>query len=141
MKITKLALIAMAAATACIALPATAQARVDPPDFQSPSGNVLCFMNGDSPFIVAQCYVSNHAYVLPTGDCSGKVDFVLQPGQPPQGECGGDPGAWPAPPTLDYGQTKSAGPLTCDSEPSGITCTDSGTGHFFRAADDSYQLG
>jgi hypothetical protein len=141
MKITKLALIATATAAAAIALPATAQARINPPAFQSPSGNVLCFMNGDAPFIAVQCYVSNHAYALPTGDCSGKVDFVLEPGKPPQGECGGDPGSWPPPPTLAYGQTRSVGTLTCDSAPSGITCTDSGTGHFFRAAEDSYQMG
>ncbi len=31
--------------------------------------------------------------------------------------------------------------ITCDSEPSGMTCTDSGTGHFFRVSRDSYQLG
>lgn len=33
----------------------------------------------------------------------------------------------PDPPTLDYGQTRSANAITCDSEPSGMTCTDSRT--------------
>jgi len=31
--------------------------------------------------------------------------------------------------------------MTCDSEPSGMTCTDSSTGHFFRISRESYQLG
>jgi uncharacterized protein DUF6636 len=144
MQIAKIAVIATATAAAAIALPATAQARINPPAFQSPSGNVLCFMNNDASYTAVtavQCYVSNHAYVLGTGDCSGKVDFVLEPGKPAQGECGGDPGAWAPPPTLGYGQTRSVGTLTCDSEPAGITCTDSSTGHFFRAAADSYQMG
>jgi serine/threonine-protein kinase len=33
---------------------------------------------------------------------------------------------------LDYGQTRSVGAITCDSEPSGMACTDSSTGHYFR---------
>jgi hypothetical protein len=44
-------------------------------------------------------------------------------------------GQWPA---LAYGQTRSLGALTCDSEPSGMTCTDGSTGHFFRISRDSY---
>lgn len=43
--------------------------------------------------------------------------------------------------TLAYGQTRSIGAITCSSEPSGVTCTDSGTGHFFRVSRDSYELG
>jgi hypothetical protein len=42
---------------------------------------------------------------------------------------------------LNYGQTRSAGAITCDSERPGMTCTDSGTGHFFRLSRESYQLG
>lgn len=45
-----------------------------------------------------------------------------------------------APPTLDYGQTHTIGTITCDSEPAGVTCTHSSTGHFFRLSRDSYQL-
>ena len=43
--------------------------------------------------------------------------------------------------TLNYGDSVSAGAITCDSEISGMTCTDSSTGHFFRVSRDSYQLG
>ena len=37
-------------------------------------------------------------------------------------------------PTLNYGDKWSVNSITCDSEPSGMTCTDAGTGHFFRIA-------
>jgi hypothetical protein len=47
------------------------------------------------------------------------------------------PGLW----TLGYGQSLSAGAITCDSEPTGMTCTDRSTGHFFRVSRESYQLG
>jgi hypothetical protein len=46
-----------------------------------------------------------------------------------------------APPVLDYGQTHSIGTITCDTEPAGVTCIDSSTGHFFRVSRESYQLG
>jgi len=42
--------------------------------------------------------------------------------------------------TLGYGQTHSIGTITCDSEPNGVTCSDSTTGHFFLVSRDSYQL-
>ena len=48
---------------------------------------------------------------------------------------------WAALPTLDYGQTRCLGPITCDSEPTGMTCTDTSTGHFLRVSRESYQLG
>jgi hypothetical protein len=44
-------------------------------------------------------------------------------------------------PTLDYGQMRSVGAITCASEPSGVKCTDSSTGHFFRLSRESYELG
>jgi hypothetical protein len=47
----------------------------------------------------------------------------------------------PPPPTLDYGQTRSVGTITCDVELSGVTCADSSTGHFFRLSRESYELG
>jgi len=43
--------------------------------------------------------------------------------------------------TLDYGQKYSRGAITCESEPSGVTCTDNATGHFFRISRESYELG
>jgi len=45
------------------------------------------------------------------------------------------------PKTLDYGQSESLGPMTCVSETSGVTCTDTVTGHFFRVSRETYELG
>jgi hypothetical protein len=47
----------------------------------------------------------------------------------------------PGEPTFDYGQAKSVGTFTCDSELSGVKCTDNITGHYFRVSRDSYDLG
>jgi hypothetical protein len=43
--------------------------------------------------------------------------------------------------TLAYGQARTFGSITCDSESSGMTCTDSSTGHYFRISRDTYELG
>jgi hypothetical protein len=42
--------------------------------------------------------------------------------------------------TLNYGQTMSLGPISCNSEPAVMTCTDARTRHYFRVARDSYEL-
>ena len=39
------------------------------------------------------------------------------------------------------GPAPGVGTMTCDSETSGVTCTDTSTGHFFRVSRESYQLG
>ena len=38
-------------------------------------------------------------------------------------------------------QHQSFGAITCDSEQTRMTCTDTDTGHYFRVSSDSYQLG
>jgi hypothetical protein len=141
---TKLALIATATVPATIALPVTAQAGV-PPSFQTPSGNVLCWVTDNA----ASCRVINHTYAVtpPPGDCTlpgWGNSFLLDQGKPPFLTCDSDPSGTynglRTHTTLGYGQKQSAGVMTCDSETSGVTCTDSSTGHFFRVSSDSYQL-
>jgi hypothetical protein len=149
MKITTLALIVTATVAATIALPATAQA--DPSyQFQSPSGNIFCLM-GDGNDVV--CDIADHTYVPPPkpSDCQqgwgGR--FSLDQGSAPVSHCHGDtiipshtsPGNIPGEPTLEYGRTQTLGAITCDSEPTGMTCTDSRTGHYFRLSRESYELG
>jgi hypothetical protein len=55
-------------------------------------------------------------------------------------QCAGNAPADPAR-TLDYGQTHSVGAMTCESEPSGMTCTDTSSGHYFRVSQESYEGG
>jgi hypothetical protein len=146
MKITKRALIAPATVAVTIALPATVRAYPDG-SFQSPSGNIVCLMtasaNTGAP--AAACQVQQHTYTAPPpGQCQlggWGSQIGLDQGNPARFECVGGVLAVPPMPTLDYGQARSVGTLTCDSEPSGITCTDGSTGHFFRVSRDSYQLG
>jgi hypothetical protein len=155
-QVTKLAMIAFATVAATVALPATAQADDAYQQFASPSGNIRCLMIGENgPDPIAMCQISDHTYSIPQGAAlqqdgapcepntvSGR-DIRVDQGKQAYVTCsysaiGSGFGPWPA---LAYGQTRSLGALTCDSEPSGITCTDGGTGHFFRISRDSYQVG
>ena len=153
MKTTTLAAVWMATAAATIAVAAPAHADDTYLQFQSPPGNIRCVLDGQHA--LAMCQISDYTYVVPPGlprDQSGGPcppgagpgrDFRLDQGQPGYLTCtysalASGFGPWT---TLDYGQTRSVGVITCDSEPSGMTCTDSTSGHFFRVSRDSYQLG
>ncbi|WP_156745934.1 DUF6636 domain-containing protein [Mycobacterium sp. 1423905.2] len=147
-KVTVLASSVVASLASCIGVPAAAAA--DPVDeFQSPSGNIVCHMytpvGGTAPF--AYCQIAEHTWVAPARSSYGcplapsANQFRLNTDDaaafacmtqhiPPQQE-----------PTLSYGRSLSIGTLTCASEPSGMTCSDAGTGHFFRIARDTYELG
>ena len=129
-------------ATVAAAAAAPAIARADTLNFQSPSGNIYCVL--DSPGVA--CDISDFDYQPPPPPECGKHlawgnRFVLTTGQPAAIHCHGDTLRVAGEPTLEYGQTMSAGTLTCDSEPTGMTCTDSSTGHYFRVSRDSYELG
>jgi hypothetical protein len=155
-KVTKLATIALATVATAIVLPATAQADNDYQQFTSPSGNIRCLLLEDNaPAPMAMCQISDHTYSIPQGatlkqdggPCepntgSGR-DMRVDQGKQAYVTCsysaiGSGFGEWPA---LAFGQTRSLGALTCDSEPSGMTCTDGSTGHFFRMSRESYQVG
>ncbi len=150
MKTTTFAAVWMATAAATIALPATAHAD-DYMMFQSPSGNIHCHIDSTRPAPIAMCQIYDYTYAAPPASSSScppgappGSDFRLDQGKPAYLSCryanldSGFTGVWP---TLDYGQTRSTGTITCNSEPSGMTCTDSSTGHFFRVSRESYQLG
>ncbi|MEE6179431.1 DUF6636 domain-containing protein [Mycobacterium sp. 050134] len=129
-----------AAAVVAILLPATAHA--DDLPFQSPSGNTACVLSNTA----AECDVSDFTYQVPAGPpCAQHVAwgnrFSLPQGRPAEMQCHGDTLRMPGEQTLEYGQSLSAGTVTCVSEAAGIRCTDSSTGHFFLVSRDSYELG
>mgnify|MGYP001570493515 CR=1 FL=1 len=149
-------LIATAAvfAAGCVVSPvvATADTRVR---LETPSGNIRCVLDisptTDAP--VALCQISDHTYVAgPSRDettgaaCpSGNAgrDFRLDTGRPAFLRCSYaaldlGAGVWE---TADDGQSTSLGPITCVSEVARMTCTDTGSGHFFRVSRESYQVG
>jgi hypothetical protein len=120
--------------------------------FQSPSGSMMCTIgtrmppSGTNPFVA--CEVMELALVPPPPVCHQSFVgmFDLEQGGAPAKPslCTPDYSPvtpWSGYPILDYGQTRTVGAITCDSEPSTMTCTDTSTGHFFRVSRDSYQLG
>jgi uncharacterized protein DUF6636 len=163
MTFTTRALIASSTLAAIIALPATAHADFNYRRFQSPSGDILCVMlrNHDinDPANYGKgagtCQVQDPTYAVPPRQYVAAADgqlgfcflsewgsqFSLLQGSPPHLDCVGNALLLPPLPTLDYGQAMSLGAITCASEPSAMTCTDTSSGRFFRVSRDSYQLG
>jgi hypothetical protein len=158
MKIRMLA--AVAISTAATTLPLAAIAHADASyQFKSPTGNIACILDGmtsisGSELGSAVCDIVDYTWAAPPlpANCRfphGPVFYLNQryDNQGPAAtidQCGpGNSGInlTPALQTLDYGQTHSVGAINCDSESSGVTCTDAGTGHFFRVSRDSYQVG
>lgn len=147
------ATIALAAVTA---LPAVAHAQGNDQKFASPSGNIRCVLTEENePTPIALCQIENKTFSVPPGSGRGQTgepcpsgtgsgnDFRLDPGQPGFIRCSfaaldGGVGPWP---TLEYGQSRSLGSITCESQPSGVTCTDTSSGHFFRVSRESYEVG
>jgi hypothetical protein len=137
-------LIAALAFTAMGAQPAIAHA--DEGSFQSPSGNIYCLLFTQSDGSNrADCQVQEHTYSPPpAGDCrlgGWGSQLSLVQGKPVEFVCQGGMLAVPPMPTVQFGQPRSVGAITCESEPTGMTCTDNSTGHFFRVSRDSYQFG
>lgn len=151
MKIVNLAAPMIAAAAISLSLAAAAHAGTDAPGditFKSPTGNIACDI---APNIggAASCEIRDHAWPTPASSNGQICDFAfggqhfnLVPGEAADVTCfqGASLIDSPNMEILDYGQTRSFGTITCDSEKNGITCTDSGTGHFFRLSSDTYQV-
>jgi hypothetical protein len=117
---------------AMVSSPFAAVARAEPYyAFQSPSANAYCGL-GQSTWA---------APPRPTPCMGGWDDRIsMRQGGAPQMSCHTDTLKDPASPVLEYGQSRSLNELTCDSEISGMTCTDRGSGHYFRLARDNYEL-
>ncbi|HEY7050782.1 MAG TPA: DUF6636 domain-containing protein [Mycobacterium sp.] len=138
-----LAVLAMAAAA--MPLSAVAQA-LSFEQFQSPSGNIFCGMGiTDGGNGVAECEIVNRNWAAPQQPADCPLSFGdrigIQQGEPARFGCHGDTLRGIGFPTLAYGHSRSAGAITCSSDPSGMTCTDNGTGHFFKISRESYELG
>jgi hypothetical protein len=140
-----LALAVGAAATAILGSAATAHADPEYLLFTDPSGNVKCLMTLNykgNPY--SNCVVRHAAYAVPADKCgftgSANPQVTIGQGDPPSLSCVVASDNTPGEFTLDVGQTRSVGTITCDSADFGVTCTDAGTGHYFRASTASYDL-
>jgi hypothetical protein len=92
----------------------------------------------------AVCEIRDHTWVAPsrpTPCMGGWGDRIgMRQDGAPQMSCHTDTLKEPGYPVLRYSQTRSLDSLTCDSEISGMTCTDNSSGHYFRLARDNYEL-
>lgn len=145
----------LSAVTALIALPLTgpATAYADTTAdrltfFISPSGNIGCLIdpvslvNGGSH---ARCDIRQRDWQPPArpGDCPGYTDYGqgidLFAGQSPRFVCAGDT-AFGGGSVLAYGNSITAGSVSCSSAESGVTCRESQSGHGFSLSRQGYQL-
>jgi hypothetical protein len=153
MKIKMIAALSIATAATALHLAAVARADSDEYEFASPTGNIACNMNMfEDGTGAAYCEIRDHTWAVseatrgPFGRACdlnfGGLEFYLDKGKAPALGCYEGAGNMSRPgPALGYGQTHSVGTITCGSEPSGVTCTDSSTGHFFRVSRETYQFG
>ena len=123
----------------------------EPREWVTPSGNIVCSVYYDGSG--ASCEIREHDWAIPAGTdgpngrpCDftfGGLEFYVSQGKPAMLGCYEGASSFNRPDlkTLDYGQNHAHGHITCDSEMSGVTCTDTETGHFFRVSRESYELG
>jgi hypothetical protein len=112
--------------------------------FQSPSGNISCTMFAFDGQNSVRCEIADYSWVAPppSPDChlNWGSRFKLEQSGAAVFDCSG--AELPAPEqTLAYGETRSLGAITCETEPVGMTCTDGSTGHYFRVSRETYELG
>jgi len=105
--------------------------------FQSKTGNINCFMDSASG---ARCDIGQKTWSPPLKPKKCKVDwgFGLTVGSG-RGQflCAGDTVVMPDSPVLGYGKSSSIGPFLCKSEKTGMTCTNTGTGHGFSLSKEA----
>jgi hypothetical protein len=127
----------------------TAAATAPPPSasdtesfvWQLPSGNIACKVGPSSGAGYAICDVVDHTFSPSCPPGSG-ARVAMQQGQPPTFVgCRSDTYATGQHVGMMYGFSWRSGAITCDSETSGVTCTDASTHHFFHLAREDYQIG
>lgn len=143
MKMRTVWAVSMLAALAAMAPTPMARAEIFY-QFQSPSGDIDCAMGALDNNAYTSCEIADHTWVAPQRPpvCEGVWGdrIEMYQGSAPTLVCSSDTLRGSGFPTLPYGQGWSVMSITCNSEPSGMTCTDASTGHFFRIARDSYEL-
>ena len=134
----------VAAASAMATVPVASADSVD--QAMSPSGNIVCAVGilAPDPTAYADCEIAEHNWSPPPRPGGCEQDYgsrvLMIEGRPPTFPCYGDTLRGNGLPTLNYGQTISARSITCLSQPSGMRCEDSSTGHNFTLSRESYDL-
>jgi hypothetical protein len=112
--------------------------------FRTPSGNIHCYLAaGDG----VTCDVGRHDWPIPSPPpqgCEGYGDWVPLPSVTLTGAasiagCASD-SRWNAPRVLPYGTGVVAGGIECVSQPTGLTCRSTKSGHGFSVSRERYRL-
>jgi len=106
--------------------------------FQTPSGNIGCYLDARA----ARCDIRQRDWSPPPAPASCQLDYgqgLIVTASGARLVCAGDT-ALGGRATLDYGEQAQRGRIRCDSEESGITCTDTGSGRGFTIARQSYEI-
>ncbi len=110
--------------------------------FATPSGNISCFLVSYGTRSV-ECTATTRDYPDPPrpADCQGDwvPQFTLQE-RATFGTCRGDVTGSPDGTVLEYGTAAVNGPITCSSDPAGLTCRNGGTSHGFTVARAAYRI-
>jgi len=153
----KIVMFTLVAALATGVTAPTANAESHSFQFLSPSGNVGCQMGaGAKPgSSFAWCTVKEHAWTAPQSPSCPLANIPGAIGEPGGEDLQLAEGKTPcfgfvmsqlffegqyAPPTLGYGDQRTAGSITCSVDPDGVTCADSKTYRSFTVSRDAYQL-
>jgi uncharacterized protein DUF6636 len=111
--------------------------------FQSPSGNIGCYMSRQRGGSV-RCDIREHSWTAPPKPAYCDVDWGggLQVGSKRRGSivCAGDTVLDSGSQVLGYGKTSMAGPIECRSSEAGVRCSNIATGHGFFVSRQRYGL-
>ena len=111
--------------------------------FRSPTGNIVCDLDGGTGQGIASCEIREHTYrpqVIPDCRPDWLNTFTLKQGRPVAPSCSPRTAFPNGLPTQQYGNPLTVGTITCTIfEDTGVACTDSTTGHYFRASTQSYE--
>jgi hypothetical protein len=128
----------VAAAGAAIVMAAAPQAAAE--GFQSPSGNIGCQLNDDA----LRCDIGDRNWAPPPkpADCPEQIGYgqgiILHTYGPARFVCAGDT-AMGFGRLLGYGEYHAGGGMSCNSEQSGMRCSNS-DGHGFTLSRQGYTL-
>ena len=127
-------------------------------EFGDPANNIACSLKywpigtrgSDHVLNTVQCDIGTHTWAgpqesggtLPCAEPAGYT-FMLRETGVPTVHCFTDGQALPTVySVLEYGQSKTAGSITCTSAPApaGITCTNASSGNMFSVSSDVYTV-
>lgn len=111
--------------------------------FLSPTHNIGCSIYAEGQGGEARCDIRSATFAPPAKPSGCDLDWgdsVVVSSGPGEFSCHGDTAFDPGAPDLGYGQHMQIGSFRCDSERTGVTCTNTQTGHGFSIRRGDYRL-